>query len=330
MTDLTPWTGRVDADEGPRALRWHQVVQPLAAAGEPGIALLGFACDEGVRRNQGRVGARDGPRALRQALAGLAWHQSRPLYDAGDVVCADEELEEAQTDFAQRITALLAAGHLPLGLGGGHEIAFATFRGLADHLAKPSVVPASAGLAPDSHSTHRPAEARTPSIGIINLDAHFDLRQAPQPNSGTSILRIAQICQERGWPFRYCCLGIAEPSNTAGLFDRARALGVVWRTDEQLGFAGLPETLATLREFMAGVDALYLTLCLDVLPASVASGVSAPAARGVPLETIETLIHAVKQNGKLAAADVAELNPALDPDQRTAKLAARLLYQIAR
>ena len=40
--------------------------------------LIGFACDEGVRRNGGRVGAKDGPRAIRAALANLAWHQDVP------------------------------------------------------------------------------------------------------------------------------------------------------------------------------------------------------------------------------------------------------------
>jgi formiminoglutamase len=307
--DMSRWTGRVDADEGPRALRWHQAVQPLEAASEPGFALLGFACDEGVRRNQGRAGARKGPTALRQALAGLAWHQPRRLYDAGDVVCQGENLEEAQAEYAARLSALLSAGHFPIGLGGGHEIAYGSFLGL-------------------SQSASR--QVPFPSIGIVNLDAHFDLRQATQSNSGTSFLRIAELCRTQGMPFHYCCLGIAEPSNTAALFDRARELGVRWRTDEQLGHLHLREALAELRAFAAQVDSLYLTLCLDVLPAGIAPGVSAPAARGVPLETIETLVQAVKESGKLAVADIAELNPTFDPDQRTAKVAARLVYQITR
>ena len=67
--DMGMWTGRVDAAEGDAARRWHQAVQPLAAGAAPGIAILGFARDEGVRRNQGRTGAVDGPLALRRALA---------------------------------------------------------------------------------------------------------------------------------------------------------------------------------------------------------------------------------------------------------------------
>ena len=84
-----------------------------------------------------------------------------------------------------------------------------------------------------------------------------------------------------------------------------------------------------LQNFLAGVDCAYLSICLDVLPASVAPGVSAPAACGVALDVIETLIREVKQSGKLAVADVAELNPDFDQDNRTARVAARLVHHIA-
>jgi len=307
---MSLWTGRVDIEEGLRAIRWHQVVKPIEAAREPGVVLLGFACDEGVRRNQGRIGARGGPRAVRQALAGLAAHQARPVYDAGDVTCDETNLEGAQANFAARVAALLDDGHFVVGLGGGHEIACGTFAGLAEHVARSSA-----------------AQRR---IGIVNLDAHFDLRQAARANSGTSFLRIAGFCRDLKLEFHYCCLGIAEPSNTAALFDRAGELGVAWRTDDQMGLAELPATLSTLHRFTAGVDCLYLTICLDVLPASVAPGVSAPAARGVSLEVIEALVDAVKASGKLAVADVAELNPDFDPDNRTASVASRLVYRISR
>jgi formiminoglutamase len=307
--NMSVWTGRVDADEGPRALRWHQAVKSIEVAKNSGIALLGFACDEGVRRNQGRVGARKGPHAIRQMLAGMALHQARPIYDAGDVECAGDKLEQAHTDYGARVSALLSQGHFPVGLGGGHEIAYGTFIGLANFLKEKS---------------------SAPCIGIVNLDAHFDLRTAPQPNSGTSFLRMAEFCRSNGMPFHYCGLGIAEPGNTAALFDRARELGTVWRTDDQTTAAHLPETISVLRAFAEKVDFLYLTICLDVLPASVAPGVSAPAARGVPLDVIETLVSEVKQTGKLAAADIAELNPDFDQDNRTAKVAARLIYQITR
>ena len=85
VPDMSLWTGRIDAAEGQGALRWHQWVKPVADGLPAGAALIGLASDEGVRRNQGRTGARKGPVALRKALANLAWHGHAPLYDAGDV-----------------------------------------------------------------------------------------------------------------------------------------------------------------------------------------------------------------------------------------------------
>ena len=51
------WQGRIDAEETGVTTRWHQHVRPWHAQARGGVALLGFACDEGVRRNGGRPGA---------------------------------------------------------------------------------------------------------------------------------------------------------------------------------------------------------------------------------------------------------------------------------
>ncbi|WP_191623805.1 arginase family protein, partial [Pseudomonas fluorescens] len=149
VPDMSLWTGRIDAAEGQGALRWHQWVKPVADGLPAGAALIGLASDEGVRRNQGRTGARKGPVALRKALANLAWHGHAPLYDAGDVSCAGDDLEGAQQGYGQQVSHLLDQGHLPLGLGGGHEIAFASFSGLVDHLRR---------------------KHPQPRIGILNFD----------------------------------------------------------------------------------------------------------------------------------------------------------------
>jgi arginase family enzyme len=50
-----------------------------------------------------------------------------PLDDAGGEVCSRGKLEHAQHQFAVRISALIDASHLPIGLGGGHEMAFAGY-----------------------------------------------------------------------------------------------------------------------------------------------------------------------------------------------------------
>ena len=110
------WRGRIDAADGDSGRRWHQVVEPLDAAARAGVALLGFMSDEGVARNQGRTGALEGPRALRRALAPLAYHAGRgtPLYDAGDVACEDHDLEGAQATLGAQVAGHLGRGHFPM------------------------------------------------------------------------------------------------------------------------------------------------------------------------------------------------------------------------
>ncbi|QDQ26313.1 formimidoylglutamase [Chitinimonas arctica] len=308
--DMTLWQGRLDSEEGALARRWHERLQALHEGAPAGVALLGFASDAGVQRNHGRPGAKEGPVAIRRALANLAWHHDGHVYDAGDVHCVDDQLEAAQAELGRQVAHLLAEGHFPLVLGGGHEVAYGSFLGLA-----------------------RFAELqgqRPPRIGIINLDAHFDLRAGERGSSGTPFRQIAEACAKNQTSFNYLVFGISEPANTAALFHRARELGVQWHGDEACGSENLESLLDALAFFVDEVDWLYLTVCLDVLPAAVAPGVSAPAAYGVALPVVEALIDAAKASGKLMLADIAELNPSFDRDGITAKVAARLAWRLAR
>ncbi|MGI9247196.1 MAG: formimidoylglutamase, partial [Steroidobacteraceae bacterium] len=312
-----PWQGRVDAAEGAAGRRWNQVVQPFASGRAGGVVLVGLACDAGVQRNHGRVGAAAGPPALRRQLANLAWHgDAAGLYDAGDVQVADDALEAGQDAYAARVAAALRDGHRVIGLGGGHEIAWAAYRGIEIALA---------------------GDPRIGRLGIVNFDAHFDLRRAESPgrgNSGTPFLQIAEARAAAGLPFDYLCLGISEAANTPALFDRAASLGVRHVSDVEIDSA---RAEAVLCEFLAGCDAIYCTFCLDVLPAAAAPGVSAPSALGVALPRAVALLRLLlaecrREPGrdKLVLADVAELNPAHDAsDSRTARAAARIVYELS-
>ena len=309
------WAGRRDGD-GPRHARWHQLVQPVANLGETEdrdhIAVLGFASDEGVRRNAGRVGAAEGPAALRRALSPLALHGQlgtgeRPIVDHGDAVTVGEDLETGQDDAARLLTGALdrPGCKLAVVLGGGHETAWASYAGLL--------------------ASARMQASPQPRWGVLNLDAHFDLRDADRPTSGTPFAQMARAEEMAGRSLSYAVIGIAEPSNTRVLFERARQLGVHWMTDLETldrGAAGITEFV---EDFAHDLDVLYLTIDLDVLPAATAPGVSAPAGVGVPLPLIMAAVRAAAATGKLAVLDVVELNPRLDIDQRTARTAARLI-----
>jgi formiminoglutamase len=250
-------------------------------------------------------------------IANLAWHggDTERLYDGGDVVCHGDALEEAQSAYGERLAALLRAGHFPIGLGGGHEIAWAAYQGIARALQ---------------------GHPRLERLGIINFDAHLDLR-VPQVRgrgtSGTPFLQIAEGRQAAGLDFRYLCLGASEPANTPALFDRAAQLGVAVVRDVD---AAGPAAEMALQRFIADSSAVYLTFCLDVLPPAVAPGVSAPSGLGVALHRAVALLRSTlaacghgRPGSKLLLADVAELSPAHDPDGRTSRTAARLVFELA-
>ncbi|TAP43505.1 formimidoylglutamase [Arthrobacter sp. S39] len=312
-----PWTGRFDGDGGEHR-RWWQAVSPYApgqsattpsgsgtdAPARPAV-VLGFASDEGVRRNKGRTGAALAPAAIRAALGPLAFHLHRSVSDAGDVVVSDGAMEAGQGRAGQAIAAMIDAGRLTVVLGGGHETAYASYLGVAGSEAVRS------GL----------------RLGILNLDAHFDLRDEPRPSSGTPFLQMAQAEAAAGRDFRYAVVGISEPNNTRALFDTAERLGVQYLLDEDCTAEGAQAFVA---QFLDSVDVLYLTIDLDVLPASAAPGVSAPAAYGVPLPVISAVCRQAADSGKLLHLDVAELNPAFDIDGRTARVAARLVNTLLR
>ncbi|WP_293769395.1 formimidoylglutamase [uncultured Corynebacterium sp.] len=316
------WSGR---DDGPGAehARWHTVIRGLSladAAGSistttspsdaPGAALLGFASDEGVARNGGRQGAAAGPDAIRAALGSLAVHHAHPLYDAGTITTQGTDLEGAHAALADAVASLTAAGHLPIVLGGGHETAFGSHSGAYRAL----------NLADGPQ--------RGP-LQVVNLDAHFDLRTADAPTSGTPFKQISQLVGPES--FHYAVLGISRPNNTKVLFDEAATLGV--RVVEDVELLDLtPSAAGRLAvDAAGGADAdspIHLSIDLDVLTAAQAPGVSAPAALGVPLAHIRAMAVALAATGRLALVDVVELNPTFDIDGRTAKVAARLIDDI--
>ena len=299
------WQGRIDSVDDAQAFRWHQVVRELGPGATPGIALAGFACDEGIRRNGGRTGAAEGPAAMRRALSNLPAMHACPLYDAGDVVCGDDDLEGAQARFARRITELLDADHFPVGLGGGHEIAYASYLGLANS---------------------RIAQGKR--IAIVNLDAHFDLRSSPIGHSGTPFLQAIEHARRHGNAVDYFCVGVSESANTRRLFTTAEETRTRYCLDRELTSASLDARIVQLLQWLEPAEAIYLTVCLDVLPASVAPGVSAPCARGVGIELIEALLGAIVGTGRVLLCDIAELSPPYDPDGSTAHVAARLVHRM--
>jgi formiminoglutamase len=133
---------------------------------------------------------------------------------------------------------------------GGHEVGWASYQGVRQWV--------------DSTS----AAGVPKATGIVSFDAHFDLRQpAPDTSAGISFRQVAEHCQQADQPFKYAYIGIAEINSTRALIDVATACQVAYTTDlNSTNEAMLP----LLWNFLNDVDYLYVTICLDVLPAAIA------------------------------------------------------------
>lgn len=307
------WQFPADPEWDKVPLQWHQAItfgnleQLIPQKNNlKKIAFLGYPTDEGVKRNHGRPGAALAPDTIRKQMAKLAYHlKNTSLTDFGDITTQNISLEDIQQHTAKGVCELLSHGYFPVLLGGGHDIAFAHFKGIAEYVEK-------------SHTGKK--------IGIVNFDAHLDLRKPLKyGHSGTPFYQAANYCGKAGKAFNYLCVGLQEAANSPILLRRAEELNVITQT--ALDCKNHPYKVAEhLQKFIDKVDVVYLSIDLDVFASAFAPGVSAPSPLGIDPFTALKLLDILKVSGKVISMDVAELNPHFDTDQATAKLAARLIY----
>ncbi len=316
--DMSLWTGRTDSKDNYDAFRWHQWMRELNLnntgslrfEGKLGFVLLGFCCDEGVRRNLGRTGAAKGPDAIRRELANLpcTFTQEVILFDAGNITCTNDSLEDSQAALARAVTQIRQLGFFPLILGGGHELALGHYRGHRDYMI---------------------ACEQVPDIGIINFDAHFDLRPFTNgSSSGTMFRQIAEDAGNSGWPFHYLCIGIQRFSNTLELFKTAAQYGVVHIPAEEVIGKGDWNVIEKLDVFMKSTKYIYLTICADVFSTAFAPGVSAAQPLGLHPEDVLKYIKHIFRSEKVIGFDIAEVSPRFDHDSTTASLAKVLIFSV--
>lgn len=164
VSAMDSWKGRIDSETDYDAFRWHQWVQPIDLndgsapfTGKLGFAFIGFCSDKGVARNKGRTGTALAPDFVRGQMSGLpcTFSQEVKLYDAGDIICDEISLEEGQRELGCAVEEILCRNLFPIVLGGGHETTFGHFQGQHNFLKD---------------------KGKTPELGIVNFDAHFDLR----------------------------------------------------------------------------------------------------------------------------------------------------------
>lgn len=271
--------------------------QVVSTRDEPArVGLFGIPFDGAVL---GRPGAREGPDAIRAQMARLKpwtlgggplalgvrdWGNVRvPM----DVAGAHQAAESAAL-------AVLDAGQLPLALGGDHSLTFPLVK---------------------AH------EGRRRKIGVINLDAHLDVRDfSGTPNSGTSFGRLLALGLVPG--ANLVEVGIRDFANADAYMQKVRkAGGTIVGADEWTrdGLAAIDRAIATASD---GVDGVYLSVDIDVLDQSEAPGVSAPTPGGVTSAMLYAAIRRIAERAPLVGADLMETAPPLDRDHVTARAAA--------
>ena len=313
--DMKLWEGRVDGQAPRAALRWHQVVEPLDLTDslvpprppERAFCFLGYRCDAGIDRNLGRPGAAAAPASIRRKMASLPvdFSPAIRLLDAGDIICNDTPVEQAQAALAAAVDRSMNMGLFPIILGGGHDLTFGHYLGVRRGL---------------------PADR---TLGVVNFDAHFDLRSAKAgASSGTSFWQIARETEDTGRDFEYLCIGIQGAGNTVALFDRAQELGVEYVRARDVVEHRLEEVRATLDRFAQRVDSVMVTVDADVMSSAFAPGVSSPQPLGLDPETVARLLTHLLAQGNVVSLDVAEVSPRFDRDDNTAKVAAILIHTL--
>ena len=303
------WVGRHSDSQ----LYWHELVQfvndlQIKEGQDSKIALLGYAVDAGVISNGGRNGAKDGPDSIRKMLGPLANHinEKTLVYDYGNIVVEDDNSDAAQLLMCDTICSFLQENHLPVILGGGHDAAFPHFLGIQKYL-----------------------ETTGQTVGIINFDAHFDLRSLidGKGHSGSPFLQIANQFSNS---FNYLVLGIQKASNPKTLFETASSLNCNFIEIEQFNIAHWDLVKNSITNFIASVDKVYVSIDLDGFSLAYAPGVSAPSPIGFTPEIVWKSLDVIIQSNKLLCFDIVELNPTFDQDNATARLGARCLEYIVR
>ena len=272
---------------------------------EADVVILGAPFDFGT---QWRPGARFGPRAVREAStlfsfghAGAYDHEDDATYlssdvrivDLGDADIIHTKTEESHANIEFGVRKILAAGALPVVIGGDHSINI------------PCI---------SAFSEQEP-------VHVIQIDAHLDFvdsRHGVTAGHGNPMRRAI----EKPWVSGMTQLGIRNVSSTAKEgYEDARARGSDILSVRQVRRLGLEAVLARIP---AGVR-YYVTIDIDAFCPSIAPGTGTPSHGGFLYYDVLEVLQGLTQRGQIAGIDLVEVAPAYDPTDSTQILAAQLL-----
>jgi arginase len=286
---------------------------------QPPVAVIGAGLDLGA----GRRGVDMGPSAIR--YAGLDERLSqlgRRVEDWGDVETAVAEATELVDEHmrylpqikatCERIAALVARaaeeGYLPLVLGGDHSVALGSLGGMA--------------------RAHGPG-------GVLWLDAHGDLnRPETSPSGNVHGMPLAAALGLAGPAFesdqyplpaveRVALVGVR--SLDPGERELLSELDACVFTMSDLDRIGVEAAMGEALRHVTGEGFVHVSLDMDVLDPDVAPGVGTPVRGGLSYREAHLALELVAEAGVLSSLEVVEVNPILDRENETAKLAVELV-----
>jgi len=289
-------TVRGTAPEDPRV--GHLIGHEVSAERWPLVAIIGFPCDEGVRRNNARDGASGAPDVIREALYRLTPDEDPAFVrllarttDLGNLALATDLL--ASQDRLGRVVAACLEHHtIPVMLGGGHETAFGHFLGYV-HAAR--------------------------DVAALNWDAHPDVRPLIDGHGHSGSQFRQALLHESKRCAQYTVAGLQPYSAAAAhlAFVREHGGRTVWRHELTR------EAIDRLYAAKTGrASAMLASFDTDAVDQAYAPGVSAPGTGGMPSDL---WLHAAFRAGTsphVLSIDISEMNPRFDRDGQTARLIA--------
>ena len=272
-------------------------------------AILGAPFDMGT---QWRPGARFGPRAIREASTLFAFghsgaydHEDDETYlpggttrivDAGDADIIHTDTERSHANIEAGVRRILAAGALPVVLGGDHSVTIPAIRAFSEE-------------AP---------------IHVVQIDAHLDFvdeRHGVRHGHGSPMRRASERKHVSG----LTQLGIRNVSSTAREgYEDARRRGSDILSVRQVRELGLPALISRI----PAEARLYLTIDIDGFDPSIAPGTGTPSHGGFTYYEVLELLASLARRQEVAGIDLVEVAPAYDPAGTTAILAAQLLLNV--
>jgi formiminoglutamase len=282
----------------PNDLRMGEsIIRPREQFAKCQVVIVGCPQDEGVARNKGRVGARLAPTEIRRSFYRLpkpAALDALRLFDLGDVVPMDT-LEATHQKHYEVVRQLLQEGKVVIVLGGGNDIAYPDVKAAVKQFGR---------------------------VLAFNIDAHLDLRADEEPNSGTAYRQL--IIENHLKPELFHEVGIQPLANSSAYLEYAEAKGITIHPLEEVQERGVDEVFRGPLS-ASQVKAIFWGFDLDSVRASDAPGVSAPSPVGLTAEQICRIGSIAGRDPRTRILEISEVNPTVDVDGRTSRLAALIM-----